>query len=88
MDQILGPFGALVIAALWLLLVGCSLALPLVVWSITRNIRGIRRQLERLNDTLDGRAGAGGASAAAATFAPATRGDTRTATARPGALGI
>lgn len=32
---------------------------PVFVWSIARNTKKIRQQLERLNDTLEGR-GAGG----------------------------
>jgi len=53
MSDLLASFGALFVLVGWL--VGFLLAfwLPYMAWSVTRNIRQIRQQLERLNDTLE-----------------------------------
>jgi hypothetical protein len=62
--------------------------LPYMAWSVTRNIRGIRIQLERLNDTLSSSPARPAAQSAHDTFRPNTVERMGAAPARPGALGI
>lgn len=54
--QTIANAGALLIAIALPLALVLSFWLPYMAWSATRNIRQIRQQLERLNDTLDSRA--------------------------------
>lgn len=57
-------FGAtawIVMAVLWVALLVAMVLLPFAMLSMTRNVRRIRVQLERLNDTLESRGrGSGG----------------------------
>lgn len=57
---LMGIGGGFVIGAAVLGMLVLSFCLPFMAWSATRNIRDIRRQLERLNDTLESRSPARG----------------------------
>jgi hypothetical protein len=52
---ILGASGVLIVGVGWALALVLVAWMPYMAWSVTRNIRQIRMQLERLNDTLESR---------------------------------
>ena len=57
---LLGSFGMLIFAIGWATAFFLAVWLPYMAFSVTRNIRQIRIQLERLNDTLESRLSADG----------------------------
>jgi hypothetical protein len=86
--ELLTVSGSMLIAVGWLFGIVLVFWLPYMAWSATRNIRGIRIQLERLNDTLSSGAAPPAVQSARETFRPNTVERMGAAPARPGALGI
>lgn len=60
MASVLGELGALWLLLSIVVVFAFGIMWPLMAFSITRNIKHIRVQLERLNDTLDASRGGGG----------------------------
>ena len=48
--SLFGDFGVLVVLVVWLAIVALTLAIPWMLVSITMSLRGIHRELTRLND--------------------------------------
>jgi len=54
MLELLGLSGALVVVTGWLVTILLTGFVPLMLWSAARSLKGIRRELEKLNEQHDG----------------------------------
>lgn len=53
MTELLGLTGGLVVALGWMILLMFAGFWPLMMWSMVRSLKGIRRELTRMNDNLE-----------------------------------